>query len=131
MPALPKTFVSLLIGASLLSCACAGSDAPPTVKPAPTVVSAEPLPLEAQPSASFAHSDRPFVEPPAPVVSATSVSAEARSHCDHQCGDESRRCSNGCEKGEEGRGCLRRCGCAKVTCEDSCERDGTADFRCH
>lgn len=121
---------SCLFAASFL--VIGGCEAPPvakTAKTAPTVVSAAPVPVEAPASTPYAHPDRPLVDPPRPVAS--KEVPEKPVDCGQECMERSHQCSRGCAPGEEGRGCLRRCGCAKVSCDDSCDRDGTANFRCH
>lgn len=108
---------------------------PAPVHTAPTVVSAAPSVIApvptAEPSAApTTRPERPFVEPEPPKPAPT-ISAQQRIDCDHECGRESSRCSNGCAEGEAGRGCLRICGCARMVCEQSCETKGKPDFRCH
>ncbi|XXX80367.1 hypothetical protein WMF30_16510 [Sorangium sp. So ce134] len=46
--------------------------------------------------------------------------------CEAECGD----LSDGCDERAGDRGALRRCGCAKVTCEQGCRKAGEADFAC-
>lgn len=47
--------------------------------------------------------------------------------CVAACSEESKACN---QSGSAGPG-PRRCGCAMVVCEESCERSGEVDFRCH
>jgi hypothetical protein len=57
-------------------------------------------------------------------------SPNAMASCEAECREESDHCNRGCPRGEQGRGCLRRCGCARVSCFSGCRSDGTAEFRC-
>lgn len=77
--------------------------------------------------------ERPLSMPSAmPSASAApAITVEQKAACDAECAKESRQCSAGCERGEAGRGCLRRCGCKHVGCYNACDRVGIADFRCH
>ncbi len=48
-----------------------------------------------------------------------------------RCQDECRTLSDDCDHGADGdRGRLRRCGCAKVTCDHGCEETGEPAFSC-
>lgn len=48
-----------------------------------------------------------------------------------RCHDECRTISDDCDQRADGdRGALRRCGCAKVTCEHGCEETGEPTFTC-
>ncbi|WP_437940617.1 hypothetical protein [Sorangium sp. So ce341] len=46
--------------------------------------------------------------------------------CEAECGG----LSDGCDERAGDRGALRRCGCAKVTCEQGCRETGEASFAC-
>ncbi|HRI66966.1 MAG TPA: hypothetical protein PK156_22120 [Polyangium sp.] len=106
------------------------SPTPATAPPATpaTPPSAAPAATETQPPAD-PHT-QPTPETPQ-SISAPGVSKEKQAACEAECVTQSEKCSNGCPAGEDGRGCLRKCGCARVSCDKNCSTTGEADFRCH
>jgi hypothetical protein len=88
-------------------------------RPAPVTTPANPPAIETSTEAA--------TPPPA----APAVSKEKQAACEAECVDQSSKCSNGCASGEDGRGCLRKCGCARVSCLNDCISTGEVDFRCH
>ncbi len=74
--------------------------------------------------------DAPLVDAPdaRPVGPDAVVDAKG---CQGDCKKLSRACDQACPPGEPGRGCLKKCGCALITCEDACTATGKVDFGCH
>lgn len=67
----------------------------------------------------------------APADSKPEVADAAAPSCGQLCKKQSKACDQSCPAGENGRGCLKKCGCALITCEDACAATGKADFGCH
>jgi hypothetical protein len=113
---------------ALLSTGCPSAPAPARPGPDPAVSVPAPPPASAPvPSSS---DEVPVVEEAGAPPDAKNDDVEA---CLSECRKQSNECDDQARKpstSSKGRRGLRQCGCAKISCEQGCKKDGVPFFAC-